>query len=206
MKGTVKEAHLSFSERLLRAFSYVVVHAVQRPKLMGPKPKLDQPTIFVCRHLGLMDPVIVMVEYYRMIIRPLVAKDYVDKNRFTQAFYPFAQCIPIDRHNTSSQWLKDSLAALEKGESVLIFPEGRRNKSGEGLLPFQNGAALLAARSGAQLIPVYHLPWKFPHRYRLAIGEPFRLSPPPDGAESAAWLKEQTEIIQASVAALASRF
>ena len=77
MKGTVKEAHLSFSERLLRAFSYVVVHAVQRPKLMGPKPKLDQPTIFVCRHLGLMDPVIVMVEYYRMIIRPLVLTGFL---------------------------------------------------------------------------------------------------------------------------------
>lgn len=201
MEGSVKEARIGFAATVLRGFSFCLVHLVHRPKLCRPKPALDEPTIFVCRHLGLMDPVILMVLYYRKMVRPLVAKDYYEKNGFTRRFYKIAQCIPIDRHNASKQWLEDSLAALAKGESIIIFPEGKRNKSGKGLLPFHHGAALLAARSGARVAPVYNAVWKFPHRYRLAIGEPFHLEDP--GEETAEWLKAQTEKLQDAVAALA---
>lgn len=203
MPGTIKEARLDFKAKCLRIFSYGLIHLVMRPKVCGPKPVLDQPTIFVCRHVGFIDPVILMVVYYRMMVRPLVAKDYYDASSFTQSFYKTAQCIPLDRRNPAAkQWLTDSVAALSKGESVLIFPEGKRNKSGVGLLPFHTGAALLAARSGARMIPVYNKFWKFPHRYRLAIGEPFHLDPLPEGGETAEWLKEQTERIRGRVAAL----
>lgn len=202
MDGTVKAAKLCFADRLLRYFCYVLVQMVQRPKLMTPRPKLDQPTIFVCRHVGLMDPVILMVVYFRMMVRPLVAKDYYDKNRFTRAFYKHAQCIPLDRRNVSKQWIEDSQEALGKGESLIIFPEGKRNKSGVGLQPFHNGAALLAARSGARVVPVYNAFWSFPHRYRLAIGEPVHLDLLPAEGESAQWLKAQTARMQEAVAAL----
>ena len=202
MEGTVKAAKLSFADRLLRYFCYFVVQTVQRPKFMTTKPGLDEPTIFVCRHVGLMDPVILMAAYFRKMVRPLVAKDYYDKNKFTRAFYKHAQCIPLDRRNVSKQWLEDSLEALGKGESVIIFPEGKRNKSGIGLQPFHNGAALLAARSGARVVPVYNAFWKFPHRYRLAIGEQVRLDPLPAEGESSQWLKTQTARMQEAVEAL----
>lgn len=205
MPGTVKEAGLSWADRALRVFCRCVVRLVHRPRVLGPKPALDAPTIFVCRHVGLMDPVILMVEYYPMMVRPLVARDYFDKSGFTRAFYTHAQCIPIERRKTSTQWLEDSLAALGKGESIIIYPEGKRNKTGKGLLPFHSGAALLAARSGARIVPVYNAYWDFPHRYRLAIGEPFTLPPLPEEGESAAWLREQTVRIQEAVAGLAPR-
>ena len=102
----------------------------------------------------------------------------------------------------SKQWIEDSLEALGKGESVIIFPEGKRNKSGNGLLPFHSGAALLAARSGARVVPVYNAFWKFPHRYRLAIGDTVHLDPLPAEGESAQWLKAQTERMQQAVSAL----
>ncbi|MBR6246775.1 MAG: 1-acyl-sn-glycerol-3-phosphate acyltransferase [Bacteroidales bacterium] len=206
MRGTVKQARLNFTERFLRGFSWCVVKTVHRPCLHGPKPVLDEPTIFVCRHVGMMDPVILMVEYYNMMIRPLVARDYYDANGFTRKFYPIAQCIPIERRRASTEWLEASLEALGKGESVIIFPEGKRNKSGDGLLPFHSGAALLAARSGARIVPVWNAVWKFPHRYHLAIGEPIHLDPLPETGESADWLRDQTKKIQAAVASLESRF
>ena len=96
-----------------------------------------------------------------------------------------------------------TLAALGKGESVIIFPEGKRIKSGKGLQPFHNGAALLAARSGARVVPVYNAFWHFPHRYRLAIGDPVQLDPIPAEGASAEWLKTQTARMQEAVAALA---
>lgn len=201
--GTIKEARLGFAERCLRYFSYAVIHLVQRPKLMSPLTPLGEPTIFACRHVGLIDPVILMVCYFRKMVRPLVAKDYYDVSNFTRKFYRTAQCIPLDRRNPSKQWLEESLAALEKGESVLIFPEGKRNKTGEGLLPFHHGAALLALRSGARIVPVYNAVWKFPHRYRLATGAPLYLQAPAPGEDEAQWLKDQTARIQQAVAELA---
>lgn len=202
VRGSVKEAHLGFKETFLRYFSWCVVKTVQRPKVYGQKPVLDEPTIFVCRHVGLMDPVILMVEYFRMMVRPLVAKDYVQKNGFTRKFYPIAQCIPIDRYNPATEWVERSLEALGKGESLIIFPEGRRNKAGDDLLRFHSGAALLAAKSGARLVPVYNARWSFPHRYRLNIGNPIYLPQPPEGIDFNKWLQEQSDMLRDAVAEL----
>ena len=202
MRGDVKEAGLSIPDRFLRGFAYCLVHTVQHPKLLRPKPEIDGPVVFVCRHVGLMDPVVLMVLYIKKLIHPLVAKDYYDKNRFTQSFYNHAQCYPIDRYSVSTSWLQASLAALERGESIIIYPEGRRNKEDKSLLPFHNGAALLAARGGVPVVPVYNHFWKFPHPYRLAIGEPIHLPPTPPEGPSSAWLTAQTEKIRAAVAEL----
>lgn len=205
MAGTVKDAHLSFGERALRGFGRGMVAVVQRPKVYGPLPPLDEPTIFAGRHVGLMDPVILMTRYPHMMIRPLAAQDYFDKNGFTKWFFSTAQCIPIDRINHSKQWLEDSVAALKRGESVIIFPEGKRNKEGDGLLPFHSGVVRLAVHSGARIVPVYNAVWHFPHRYRMTVGEPLRI-PAIDPSEiSLEWLKEQTERVRDAVAALAPR-
>ena len=181
MAGTIKEARLSGADRALRVFARGMVAVVQRPVVHGPKPVLDGPAIFIGRHVGLMDPVILMVQYYHQLLHPLVALDYYEKNAFTRAFYTHAQCIPVDRKNHSQQWLEDSIAALRRGESIIIFPEGRRNKEGDDLLPFHTGAVRLAALSGAQVIPVYNAFWHFPKPYHLAIGEPFHVEGVPEG-------------------------
>ena len=201
-RGSVKAAHLGLGDRFLRVFSYLMVKLVHRPKVYGPKPALDSPAIFVCRHVGMMDAVILMVEYYDMLLHPLAAKDYFEKNAFTRWFYPHAQCIPIDRKDHSPQWMDDSAAAIGRGESIIIFPEGRRNKTGVGLLEFRTGAVRLAERTGAQVIPVYNAFWKFPRRYRLAIGEPYHIPPAPEGGITHEWLRTQADDMQRRVAAL----
>ena len=199
---SLNETSLSFPRRCFRRFLCALVKLVLRPRVCGPAPDIDEPVIFACRHVGYLDPVALMAVYIRKIVRPLIAKDYFDKNRLVRFFYRQVMCIPIDRRKVSTQWLDDSLTALARGEHVLIFPEGKRNKSGKGLLPFHNGVTLLAARSGARIVPVWNAAWKLPHRYRLAIGEPFTLaSVPPEGV-NAAWLREQTNRIKEAVAAL----
>lgn len=205
MKGSVKEAHLGFGALALRGIGRAMVAVVQRPKRYGPLPELDEPTIFAGRHVGFMDPVILMTQYYDMMLRPLAAQDYVEKNALTRWFFNTAQCIPIDRKNHSRQWLEDATAALDRGESIIIFPEGKRNKEGSGLLHFHSGVTLLAARSGARVVPVYNACWKFPHRYRLAVGEPLRIPSIDPEKITAEWLREQTERIRDAVAALAPR-
>ncbi|MBQ4183580.1 MAG: 1-acyl-sn-glycerol-3-phosphate acyltransferase [Bacteroidales bacterium] len=195
-------ARLTAGQFLLRVFSWVITMVWARPKVYGPFPKLDEPVIFVCRHVGLYDPVILMVKYISRIVHPLVARDYFEANKFTRWFYPLALCYPIERRSPSTEWMDNSLKALERGESIIIFPEGKRNKTGVGLLPFHSGAALLAAKSGARIVPVYNAFWHIPHRYRLAIGEPLSLDPVPEGGTNSAWLKEQTEKLRSAVSEL----
>ena len=186
--GTVRAAHLGLKEHLLRGFAYCVVHLVHRPRLYGTLPKLDEPTIFVCRHVGLMDPVVLMVEYARYMLHPLVANDYYNKNGFTRFFYKMAFCIPIERHKASRQWIEDSMAVLGKGEHVIIFPEGTRNKNADKseLGEFREGSLKIAQRTGCPVVPVAisgtadiyenHRPFVRRAHVTVRFLEPFRIA------------------------------
>jgi 1-acyl-sn-glycerol-3-phosphate acyltransferase len=60
---------------------------------------------------------------------------------------------PIARGG-GSQALAYSEALLQKGWTLLIFPEGKRSRSGE-ILPFHPGPGILALRQGVPLLPLY---------------------------------------------------
>lgn len=205
MKGTVWHSHIGFMGWLLRPIAWIVIHTVQRPKFHGPVPKLDKPAIFACRHVGMMDPVVLMSAYPWDVIHPLTAMDHVEKNWFTRWFFKSAQCISIDRHNGSMEWLDQSLEVMKRGESIIIFPEGKRNRTGDGLMMFHSGVALLAAKSGAPVIPVWNEQWQFPHRYRLAVGEAFYIDPVPETGITTEWLHSQADKVHDAVAGLKAR-
>jgi 1-acyl-sn-glycerol-3-phosphate acyltransferase len=59
--------------------------------------------------------------------------------------------IPVDREAGASAY-RYAIDALQRGEIVGVFPETRVTRSFE-LLPFKNGAARMAAQSGAPLVP-----------------------------------------------------
>jgi len=63
--------------------------------------------------------------------------------------------IPVDRgqRERAGSVLDRAARALASGRSLVIFPEETRSAAGE-LLPFKKGAALLAARAGASLLPM----------------------------------------------------
>ena len=43
---------------------------------------------------------------------------------------------------------------MKNGEKLAIYPEGKRNKSGEGFLPFNPGCAMLAIKTKTPIVPV----------------------------------------------------
>ena len=95
--------------------------------------------------------------------------------------------IPISRGAGDREALKAAQSLIEEGESIVVFPEGTRQKGNKVGQVF-DGTAFLAARTGARVIPVgiagteYALPSgsKFPKRTRVCcvVGEPMELSNP----------------------------
>jgi len=58
--------------------------------------------------------------------------------------------IPVRRGQTDLSVIKEAIAALEAGALVVIFPEGRVSPRGA---EAKAGAGLLAARTGAPIVP-----------------------------------------------------
>lgn len=73
--------------------------------------------------------------------------------------------------------VKYALEELKKGEYVVLFPEGTRVKSREAGEP-KTGAAMLATRTGVNVLPVYIPMHKKPFRInRVYIGKPYKMAP-----------------------------
>ena len=73
--------------------------------------------------------------------------------------------------------VKYALEELKKGEYVVLFPEGTRVKSREAGEP-KTGAAMLATRTGVNVLPVYIPIHKKPFRInRVYIGKPYNMIP-----------------------------
>ena len=102
-----------------------------------------------------------------------------------------------------------SLEALAAGRPIAIFPEGTRSRDGR-MRDFKSGAAYLAMRSGAPILPVgiagthrmfpddSRLPDRSA-RVRIRIGEPFSLPHVTTGRLSRAALAEGTQRIQEAI-------
>ena len=93
--------------------------------------------------------------------------------------------VPIRRGGFDRRAIEDCLARLDRGEALVIFPEGNISADGR-LQRAQDGMAFVAARAHAAIIPVgiagTHEVWPsgttWPRRGRIAvrIGEP--IAPP----------------------------
>jgi 1-acyl-sn-glycerol-3-phosphate acyltransferase len=60
---------------------------------------------------------------------------------------------PVARDGTDRKAVRDSVALLDAGEVLCVYPEGTRQK-GPKIQPLQPGAAYLAIRSGVPIVPI----------------------------------------------------
>jgi 1-acyl-sn-glycerol-3-phosphate acyltransferase len=60
---------------------------------------------------------------------------------------------PVARDGTDRKAVRDSMAMLQAGEKLAVFPEGTR-QNGPKIQPLQPGAAYLAMRAGVPIVPI----------------------------------------------------
>jgi 1-acyl-sn-glycerol-3-phosphate acyltransferase len=54
-----------------------------------------------------------------------------------------------------SGFFADTKKAVKRGESIFIFPEGTRNKTGETLTKFKEGSRIIALKNRLPILPIY---------------------------------------------------
>lgn len=132
-----------------------------RPIWAGSAPSLKQ-RIYFANHASHGDFILMMAclpARERLRTRAAAAADYWGKTRLRRFIAEdLLSSVLIER-----QWLDESrnplnimLGVLAEGESLIIFPEGTRNMTGEKLLPFRSGIYNLALkRPDVELVPCW---------------------------------------------------
>jgi len=83
--------------------------------------------------------------------------------------------VPVDRGNADMASIRMSMTVLKAGHTLGIFPEGTRTK-GDGMMPLQGGASLLALRSKCDVVPVYiDGDYRLFHKVTVRVGKPVEM-------------------------------
>lgn len=110
----------------------------------------DGPLIVASNHVSFADPPVVSCSMPRAV--HFMAKEELFKPPVFGPLIASLKAFPVSRGAGDKAAIKKALEVLAQGHALLVFPEGTRG-DGEELLPFQSGVALLAKRSGANVLP-----------------------------------------------------
>lgn len=110
-----------------------------------------RPLLLVANHTAGIDPILIQAGL-PFEVRWVMAKDMrIEK---LDELWNFGRIIFVDRQHGEATGIREALRHLRAGLTLGVFPEGSIERPPRTLLPFQPGIAMLAARSGALILPV----------------------------------------------------
>jgi len=136
---------------LSRSFQVVEVEGYDLKEFGGG------PVIFIANHQSHLDaPDIIKALPRKVRAKTSVAaaKDYIFGNRATGLLARVAfNAFPFDRHGNIDESLTNVGKFLDKGNSVLIFPEGKRTRTGE-IQDFKHAIGVIAPEMNVPIVPI----------------------------------------------------
>ncbi|MCL5257553.1 MAG: 1-acyl-sn-glycerol-3-phosphate acyltransferase [Chloroflexi bacterium] len=107
--------------------------------------------LVIANHTSNLDPLLVGLAVPRWV--RFLSKEEIFHWPVVGELARLFRVIPIDREKKDHRAMRLSLGVLKDGGVLCLFPEGHRSRTGQ-LLRGQPGAALIAARTGATILPL----------------------------------------------------
>jgi 1-acyl-sn-glycerol-3-phosphate acyltransferase len=203
---------LTFARRAFRAFTRAVAKLLafltMRARITGLENfPVHGPALVVINHLGDADAVLVMASLSAAI--EAMGKIELNDHWLVGPVFRAYGIIWVHRGRPDRKALRAALDGLAQGRMVALAPEGRQSLTG-GLEDGNEGAAFLALKSGAPIVPIAITGTENQNIYgqmkrlkrapvTLSVGEPFVLREKADRQEM---LREGTRQIMEALAAL----
>jgi glycerol-3-phosphate dehydrogenase (NAD(P)+) len=137
------------------------------------------PVIVAANHRSFLDPFVIAT----MARRPMyyVAKKELFRNRIVAWLLAQLGAFPVDRGAGDGEMIQTARTILERGDILLMFPEGTRIRPGSLGEP-RRGVGRLALETGAPVVPIAVIGteavrngWRIrPHKVRIRAGRPLR--------------------------------
>ena len=108
------------------------------------------PAMVAMTHKCFWDPVIAGMIFERPL--RYMAKKELFVNDYASRFISSLGAFPLDRGAGDRAALQTALTILERGEILLMFPEGHR-QTDDAVHEFMPGVGMIALRSGAPVVP-----------------------------------------------------
>lgn len=138
--------------RVARGFLRLVINPWLRLRAENTEVlDLPGPTILAPVHRSNLDSALVATKSSRRI--RALGKESLFTTPGVSYICAALGAIPVRRGEADRDALKAAKALLDRGESMIVFPEGGR-QSGSAIEELFDGAAWLASKTGARVIPV----------------------------------------------------
>lgn len=166
---------------ILLPLAWIVFHVGFRVRAEGRdnlKKVQTRGYILAPNHISAIDPVFVIITRFwgrRMIV--FAKKELFEINAFLSWFFRCAGAMCVRGTKEEAAVIDETVARCKNGESLLIFPEGTREKDGTFLQP-KSGLFVIAAAAAVDVVPVrihYETPdgkMKLFCKVRVVYGEP----------------------------------
>lgn len=142
----------NFEYKMTKGFLKGLYRIAYRVRKVGEENiKDDEPYIICANHINYIDAAAIVMFTKRKVC--FVGKEDLCRFGILNWLTHLFDCIPIKRNAQDLESIKRCLKVLKNNGILGIFPEGTRNGMAKGA-EVKNGAAFIALRSGAKVIPV----------------------------------------------------